>query len=73
MTTKKYIFFLNLKNAYESVHHCQLFEKMERIGASERLINTAKMYSSTKMIKNPLMRQMNMNRGVLQGSVLSPY
>ena len=47
---------------------------MKKIGAPERLINTIiKMYSSAKMIINPLMKPMNVNRGVLQGSVLSPY
>ena len=68
---QKYLLFIDLKNAYDSVDHNILFTKMRNLGAPIRLINSiAKIYSFAKMKINDII--LNVNRGVLQGSILSP-
>ena len=70
---QKYILFIDLKNAYDSVNHVRLFNKMRKYNAPEKLVNTiAKIYSYAKMKVNLNLPAMNVNRGVLQGSILSP-
>ena len=54
------------------INHKKLFEKMRKLNAPEKLINTiSKIYSFAKMKINIF--QMNVNRGVLQGSYLLCY
>ena len=68
---QKYLLFIDLKNAYDSVDHNVLFYKMRELGAPNKLINSiAKIYSFAKMKINDEI--LNVNRGVLQGSILSP-
>ena len=70
---QSYLLFIDLKNAYDSVNHKKLFEKMRKLNAPEKLINTiSKIYSFAKMKINIFQKPMNVNRGVLQGSILSP-
>ena len=69
----KYIFFIDIKNAYDSVNHIILFEKMKKYKISETIINTImKIYTYAKMKINLYHKSININRGVLQGSILSP-
>ena len=68
---QKFLFFIDLKNAYDSVNHILLFNKMRELGAPIKLINSiSKIYSFAKMRIND--KVLNVNRGVLQGSILSP-
>ena len=70
---KKYMLFIDLKNAYDSVDHEILFRKLRELKAPEEIVNTiAKIYSNAKMRIDPITPPLNVNRGVLQGSVLSP-
>ena len=70
---EKYIFFIDIKNAYDSVNHNILFEKMKILNIPENIINTImKIYSFAKMKINLFQKPININRGVLQGSILSP-
>jgi hypothetical protein len=71
---EKYVFFIDLKAAYDSVNHQKLFSKMEKKGYSEEIINAVKkIYSSARMRLNTLQKHINVNRGVLQGGILSPW
>jgi hypothetical protein len=70
---QKYIYFLDLKNAYDSVNHRVLFMKMERCGIDRRTINTIKLlYSNARLMIDRLSGGININKGVLQGSLISP-
>ena len=70
---EKYVLFVDLKSAYDSVNHEILFEKMVQKGFPSKVVNSVKkIYSSAKIAINPLMDSINVNRGVLQGSILSP-
>lgn len=71
---EKYVFFIDLKAAYDSVNHQKLFLKMEKKGYSPEIINAIRViYSSARMRLNTLQRHINVNRGVLQGGILSPW
>ena len=71
---EKYIFFIDLKAAYDSVNHRELFVKMEEKGYSAEIINAIRViYSSARMRLNTLQKHINVNRGVLQGGILSPW
>ena len=71
--SEKYILFIDLKAAYDSVVHSRLFRKMEEKGFPTEIINAVKtLYSSAKIKLNPLKTAINMNRGVMQGSIISP-
>ena len=71
---EKYVFFIDLKAAYDSVNHRKLFSKMEGKGYSLEIINAIRViYSSAKMRLNTLQKHINVNRGVLQGGILSPW
>ncbi len=68
------MFFIDLKAAYDSVNHRKLFDKMAKKGYGEEIIKAIKkIYSSAKMRLNTLQRVININRGVLQGGILSPW
>ncbi|MFO0359348.1 MAG: RNA-directed DNA polymerase, partial [Flavobacteriales bacterium] len=75
-TAKKdnhYVFFLDLKAAYDSVGHNLLFQKMENKGFDQEIINTVKkIYSAAKIRIDRLCNPINVNVGVLQGSLISP-
>ena len=71
---EKYVFFIDLKAAYDSVNHRKLFSKMKLKGYSTEIINAIKViYSSARMRLNTLQKYINVNRGVLQGGILSPW
>ena len=71
---EKYIFFIDLKAAYDSVDHNRLFNKMQMKRYCPSIVNAVrKIYSSAKMRLNTLQKQINVNRGVLQGGILSPW
>jgi hypothetical protein len=72
--SEKYIFFIDLKAAYDSVNHKILFQKLSKKGYPDTIVNTIKkIYSSAKMRLNTLHDPINVNRGVLQGGILSPF
>ena len=59
--------------AYDSVDHNILFNKLKKYNISDSLINIiSKIYSYAKMKINLYDKVINVNRGVLQGSILSP-
>ena len=71
---EKYVLFIDLKAAYDSVNHRKLFSKMENKGYSDEIINAIRViYSSARMRLNTLQSHINVNRGVLQGGILSPW
>ena len=71
---EKYVLFIDLKAAYDSVNHRKLFSKIENKGYSDEIINAIRVvYSSARMRLNTLQSHINVNRGVLQGGILSPW
>ena len=69
----KAVLFIDLKKAYDSVDHELLFIKLNNKGFDERLVNTIKkLYSHAWIQIGALSDKMNVNRGVLQGSLISP-
>jgi len=71
---EKYIFFIDLKAAYNSVNHKKLFEKMKKKGYNTEIIHAIKViYSSDRMRLNTLQKHINIKKGVLQGGILSPW
>lgn len=72
--TAKYVLFLDLKAAYDSVPHELLFSKLQAYGVSPVLINAVKtLYSSARLkISKDDAQVINVNKGLLQGSILSP-
>lgn len=68
-----YILFIDLKAAFDSVIHEKLFEKMRQKGVSEQVINSVKLtYSSIYTQVGRDSAAIPINRGVLQGGILSP-
>jgi hypothetical protein len=71
---EKYVFFIDLKAAYDSVNHSRLFEKLKKKGYDECIVNAIKkVYSGARMRLNTFQEHINVNRGVLQGGILSPW
>jgi len=71
---EKNIIFIDLKVAYDSVNHKKLFEKMKKKGYNTEIINAIKViYTSAKMRLNTMQKHININKGVLQGGILSPW
>lgn len=69
----KVVLFIDLKKAYDSVIHEFLFIKLFNKGFDECVINTIKkLYSSAWIQVDSLSDRMSVNRGVLQGSLISP-
>ena len=69
----KYVLFIDLKNAYDKVIHEKLFTKLSNNGISEEIINAIKIiYSNAKLKISSNDDYININNGVLQGSLLSP-
>ena len=71
---KGYLFFIDLKNAFDNVNHETLFQKMEKAGISKEIIGTVKLIYSHACIRTRREERfkINVNRGVLQGSIISP-
>ena len=70
---RTFIFFIDLKKAFDSVNHEILMEKLKKKGFSDEIINTIKkIYSSARLQIDPLNDKVNVNTGVLQGSLISP-
>ena len=68
------IFFIDLKAAYDSVNHCKLFEKLCNMGYPDHLINAVKkIYSSARMRLNTFLDPINVNKGVMQGGIISHW
>ena len=69
----KYVIFIDLKNAYDKVIHDKLFIKLSNYGINEEIINAIKIiYSNAKIKISSNDDYININNGVLQGSLLSP-
>ena len=69
---KKFILFIDLKQAYNSVDHQILFKKLQRMEFSESIINKIKLLYSNARIKISVSEITNVNRDVLQCSLISP-
>jgi len=68
-----YLVFINLKNAYDKVMHKKLFEKLNKYGINPKIIGTIKLlYSYAKLKISNDSDIINVNNGVLQGSLISP-
>ncbi len=69
-----FITFIDFKSAYDSVSHKLLFKKLEeQYDIKKGLLNAIiKIYSRAKVRIDPLRCPININCGVLQGSILSP-
>jgi len=69
----KSIFFIDFKAAYDMVLHEILFEKLITKELPIKVVNTIKLiYSHSKVRVVALTDPININGGVLQGSVISP-
>ncbi len=68
------IIFVDFSNAYDSVNHALLFKKLEEeYNINNGLLNILKrVYSKARVRIDPLRDAININSGVLQGSILSP-
>ena len=63
-----------MKAAYDSVNHEKLFDKLTKKGYPVTIVNTIKkIYSAAKIRLNMIDDPININRGVLQGGILSPF
>ena len=69
----KYLLFIDLKNAYDKVDHRRLFNKLSELGINKEIIGTIKLiYSRAKLKISNNNESINVNNGVLQGSLISP-
>ena len=69
----KYLLFIDLKNAYDKVDHKRLFNKLNLLNISQEIIGTIKLiYSYAKLKISNNNECINVNNGVLQGSLISP-
>ena len=69
----KYLLFIDLKNAYDKVDHKRLFNKLTILGINKEIIGTIKLlYSCAKLKISNNNECINVNNGVLQGSLISP-
>ena len=67
----KYLVFIDLKNDYDRVIHTKLFEKLYKYGINEKIIGAIKLlYSYTKLKISSDSEIININSGVLQGSII---
>ena len=68
---KAWSLYIDLKSAFDSVDHTILFKRMKYIDVPKRLINTISwLYCQTKFRVGQ--DNVDINRGVIQGGVLSP-
>ena len=69
---RKYLLFIDLRKAYDSVVHWILMMKLKQKGFSLAIINTIKkLYSNARLQVDPLTDKIAVNQGVLQGSLIS--
>ena len=69
----KHCLFIDFKAAYDLVNHKKLFAKLRKMRFSEEIVSTIeKLYSNSKLKVGPLSDLINVNSGVLQGSLISP-
>ena len=69
----KYLLFIDLKNAYDKVNHRRLFNKLTQLNINKEIIGTIKLlYSKAKLKISSNSENINVNNGVLQGSLISP-
>jgi hypothetical protein len=69
---KYYLLFIDFKAAYDSVLHARLFEKLRDIGMTGRTIRIIKtIYNNFNLDVNG--ETVAVNKGVLQGSLISPF
>ena len=69
-----HVLFIDLKAAFDSVSHDILFQKLQNLGLREDIINLIKLiysFAFTKLSHDSF--PIPVNRGVLQGSLISPY
>ena len=65
--------FIDLKNAYDKVVYDKLFIKLSNYGINKEIINAFKIiYSNAKIKISSNDDYININNGVLQGSLFSP-
>jgi hypothetical protein len=69
---KSYLLFIDLENAFCSVPHDKLFEKMKLYGFKEEIINSVKFLYNTSYTQIDSQPPISVNIGVAQGSILSP-
>ena len=70
----KYLVFIDLKNAYDKVVHRRMFNKLVEQGISEDIIGSIKLlYSKVKLKISNNNICINVNNGVLQGSLISQF
>ena len=73
LNERSYVIFIDLKNAYDSVPHNILFERLERATIHPGVIRILKMIYSNAMLQPNLSDDaIRINRGVLQGYITSP-
>ena len=69
----KYLIFIDLKNDYDKVVNRRMFNKLVEQGISEDIIGSIKLlYSKVKLKISNNNICINVNNGVLQGSLISP-
>jgi hypothetical protein len=69
----RFILFIDLKNAYDKVIHTKLFKKMRSMNISDDIISTIeKLYSHASVRTDNRNNKINVNNGVLEGSLISP-
>ena len=68
----KSVFFIDLKAAYDTVIHSKLFSILQEKGFDDCTISTIKLIYSWSKIRVGYSCDINVNSGVLQGSVISP-
>ena len=69
----KYLIFIDLKNAYDKVVLKKIFEKLNKYGIDTKIVGTIKLlywYAKLKISNDSEI--INVNNGVLQGSLISP-
>jgi hypothetical protein len=63
---------VDIKAAYDLVNHKILINKLKNKRINEALLNVIKIiYSNARIVIDPLYGEINFNKGVLQGSILS--
>jgi hypothetical protein len=76
MANQKEIIFilsLNLKAEYDCVHHYILLEKLEKFGIRpDSIERVRKIYSAARINLSSTSEVILVNKGVLQGSIISP-
>ena len=73
---KLFVLFIDLKSAFSSVEHKLLWDKLNKIGVSAKILNIIKdMYDKATLqvkVGNDHSNPYKVTRGVLQGEILSP-